>query len=137
MPIITRLLEILFKKDFEYSELFNGLVLFSWGVWFVLMDPFNSRAAAAYKAMSNQAPEWFWSLAFLVIGGLKLFGLFNEIWRLRLIVSMVAFIWWFYIFLLFVFTEVATFAVPTTLMFSLSAAWGHVRLAALRHLYEH
>jgi hypothetical protein len=73
---------------------------------------------------------------FFLMGSLKLYGLFKEYWKLRLIISMLAFLWWFYIFLLFAVSDYATFAVPTTFMFALSAAWGHVRIAAMRHLYE-
>jgi hypothetical protein len=128
--VTRRLWAVLFTKDFEYSELQNGAVMIMWGGWMLCFASTDQAFAAAIGVMNMLAPEGLWAGMFILIGMLKLYGLLWEVMFARRAASMLAFVYWFFIFLTLVTTSPYLFAVPVTLILSLSAVWGHIRLAA-------
>ncbi len=130
--VFGRLWAVLFTKDFEYSELQNGVVMTLWGLWMLLFTADDQAFSQAIAVLNSFAPEDVWSCMFIVIGLLKLYGLLWEVLKVRRAASMLAFVYWFYIFLALVSTSPQLFAVPISLTFALSAVWGHTRLSTMR-----
>lgn len=130
--VFGRLWAVLFTKDFEYSELQNGVVMTLWGLWMLVFADNDAAFSQAISIMSGVAPEDLWAAMFVAIGVLKLYGLLWDVLKVRRAASMLAFVYWFYIFLALVTTSPGLFAVPISLTFALSAVWGHARLSTLR-----
>lgn len=130
--VFGRLWAVLFTKDFEYSELQNGVVMTLWGLWMLAFSAEDQAFSQAISILNGIAPEDVWSTMFVSIGLLKLYGLLWEVLKVRRAASMLAFVYWFYIFLALVSTSPQLFAVPISLIFALSAVWGHTRLSTMR-----
>lgn len=130
--VLSRIRTILFAQDFEYSEFQNGVVMLLWGIWMLIFVNHDPAFSQAITILGDEAQEGLWATVFVAIGAYKLYGVLWEIRFARRAASMLAFVYWFYIFLTLVTTSPYLFAVPITLMFALSAVWGHIRLAALR-----
>jgi hypothetical protein len=130
--VFGRLWAVLFTKDFEYSELQNGVVMTLWGAWMLGFSDHDAAFSKAIGIMNDIAPEDLWAGMFVAIGMLKLYGLLWDVLAVRRAASMLAFVYWFYIFLALVTTSPQLFAVPVSLTFALSAVWGHTRLSTMR-----
>jgi hypothetical protein len=130
--IIRRIAAIAFRKDFEYAEFQGALVALGWGFWIFALHPFDQYQAGVYRLLAKQLPDAVWGGLFLVLGALQLYGLVFERWGIRRVVSMLAFVAWFYLFLAFLFSAPHILATPTTAMFAVGAAWGHLRISQMR-----
>ncbi len=130
-PVLLRIKEILLRRDIEYAELQACLLSVLWGVWLLFLNPFDDpRGQHLYGIMMSYAADEIWGTLFLVLGVLQLYALASNKPNERAIFMLFSFAWWSAIFLTQVVAVPSSMTVPTTFLFSLSSAWGFVRIAA-------
>ncbi len=127
---LGRLKEILFHRDIEYAELQACLLSLFWGLWLILFQPFDEPLLKyLYGLMSNFGPDEVWGGFFVMLGVGQTYALVTNYRALRASLMLVSFAWWSAIFLMLAFQVHGALSVPTTFLFSLSSAWGFVRVA--------
>lgn len=134
VTIWRRIVEFLFRSDLEYSEFQSCMMAFMWGLW-LTFNPIDHGVVYSslgvpptLDVLRGLFPTWLWSTWFLMLGTGHTIALAKRQWTARRFFSFVATITWLFVALYLGLTNVRMVAVPTTLFFSLGAAWGFWRL---------
>lgn len=124
---LQRLRAILFNRDFEFSELLNGVMATALGAWLLL--PFQTfTSTPTFGAMRDLAPEWLWGCGIVIIGLAQLVGLIADWWRWRRQVALASIFVWASLSTLVVFSNPASPDAAMYLVLSLSVGWAYLRL---------
>ncbi len=128
--LLSRLHDILWRRDIEYAEFQSCTIALLWGLWLLLFQPFDSPILQAiYGYMMSYAADEVWGVMFLVLGVGQTYALIVRNQPMRAGLMLLSFAWWSSIFLMQAVQTPGTLPVPTTFMFALSSAWGFVRIA--------
>lgn len=134
MSPLQRLHELLMEKDFEFTELFNGAIAFSWGLW--LIAPWSTfESSPAFIEMQKLAPEWIWGIIVSLFGGIQLTSLILNWWQCRRKSTLIMFISWVYISYLFITSNILS---TTTIIYpflAFSQVWAYLRMRIQNEQY--
>lgn len=125
---MTRLIEVILKKDFEFSELLSGLVLIGWSI--VLLMPWNTfESAHSFDAMAALLPESMWGLLLGWVGVTQVGALALSQYRVRLVSSLIACCTWVFIGIVIGWSNPQGLWIAIYPQLAASAAWSFWRLA--------
>lgn len=131
--LLERLKVILVSSDFIFTEFFNGLCLFLWGMWIALphWDTFNSTPT--FRAMAQlPLPENAQGFLIMCVGLSVLFGIFFGHRRLRKVAIFWSTLIWIFISTMFIDANYQSTATITYPMLALSGAWAYWRITVIR-----
>jgi hypothetical protein len=122
-----RLVWVLFRSDFDFSELLCGLAGALWGA-FLLLPQDTFASTPTFNSMELLAPEWAWGLAIMSGGLWQLASMSMEHHRSRRISALGGALTWAFISVLFALANIASTAVIIYPLLCLSATWAYWRL---------
>jgi len=125
--VVDRIIDLVYRRDFEYAELQGGWVALLWGLWLVV-----ARARAftddGWTHVGQVAPDGVWGLALALIGLGQLVSLVMRRYRCRRIFALAAAMVWAAMAVLLGMDKFYRLAVPSAGMFFVGAAWGYLRI---------
>lgn len=126
---LTRVWSLLRDYDFEFSELFTGLVAFWWGV--SLLNPlwlsFHNNGSV-YRLMDDIASENAWGAALFLLGAVQLTSLICEWWRVRRAAALLSCgLWGFMSYIVISNTPMAPISIFAP-SFLFASAWAYLRM---------
>ena len=134
MSPLQRLRELLMEKDFEFTELFNGAIAFSWGLW--LVAPWSTfDSSPTFIEMQKLAPEWIWGIIVFLFGTIQLISLILNWWQCRRKSTLIMSLTWVYISYLFI---TANSSSTTTIIYPFLASsqvWAYLRMRVKNERY--
>lgn len=123
--IFDRILFLVFKTSYEYSEFQNCCISLVWGIWLLLV-PFKVGGSA--ELLAQVIPNHVLSLIFLTLGTVHLYGLFYWNYHARRYCSFVEVCLWTGISAYLAKGNYHLLMVPTSAMFAMAAAVGYWRI---------
>jgi hypothetical protein len=127
MKLLDRLLDLVYRRDFEYAELQGGCIALLWGVW--LLNPWvRIFVDDGWNRAGGFAPERAWGAALGVIGLCQLLALLRMSYRWRRIGALSAAAVWLALGVLLAMERPYRLAVPSAWMFFIGASWGYLRI---------
>ena len=124
---IQRLRGLLLDYDFEFSELFGGVVAFSWGFWLLLPWPTFAKSPT-FAAMQELAPEWVWGLFICSLGATQLASLIASWWQWRRRSALGMCLVWVFISVMFWRANFSSTASVVYPFIALSQLWAYLRM---------
>lgn len=132
MRLTDRIIELVYRRDFEYAELQGGWVAILWGLW--LLNPWvDVFAVDGWRTVAGIAPDHIWGTALLVVGGGQLLGLLFRNYRCRRAFALSAAALWIAFGTLLGLDKPFRLTVPSCWMFFIGAAWGYLRIGMLKN----
>lgn len=131
--LLERLKAILVSSDFVFTEFFNGLTLFLWGVWIAspYWDTFNSTPT--FRAMAGlPLPENVQGFLIMCVGLSVLWGIVSGNRKLRKVSIFWSVLIWAFISAMFIDANYQSTATITYPMLALSGAWAYWRITVIR-----
>ena len=130
--ILQRFVELVLRRDIEYSEFQGALIAFSWGLW--MMNPWVDIFSTynGYRALADIAPDFYWGILLTLVGVCQLYGLVRRKYSYRRFFAFMAAVIWTFIAVLLALTSPFFLSVPTAFMFAVGAAWGYLRIGMSR-----
>ena len=125
--VVDRIIDLVYRRDFEYAELQGGWVALFWGLWLVVA---KARAFTddGWTHVGQVAPDRVWGLALALIGLGQLVSLVMRRYRCRRIFALAAAMVWAALGVLLGMDKFYRLAVPSAWMFFVGAAWGYLRI---------
>jgi hypothetical protein len=129
--LVDRLIDLIYRRDFEYAELQGGWVAILWGTW--LLNPWvRIFVDDGWNRVAGLAPEHAWGAALTVIGICQLVALLKESYRWRRLSALSAAAVWLSLGVLLAMERPYRLAVPSAWMFCIGASWGYLRIGMLK-----
>jgi hypothetical protein len=91
--VVDRLIDLVYRRDFEYAELQGGWVALFWGLWLVVA---KARAFTddGWTHVGQVAPDRIWGMALVLIGLGQLVSLVMRRYRCRRMFALAAAMVW-------------------------------------------
>jgi len=124
--LMDRVIDLVYRRDFEYAELQGGWVALLWGLW--LLNPWIDVFADGWTHIAAIAPDHVWGAALVVIGAGQLISLLLHQYACRRIFALSAAAMWMALGVLLGMDRFYRLAVPSSWMFFIGAAWGYLRI---------
>jgi len=125
--VVDRLIDLVYRRDFEYAELQGGWVALFWGLWLVVARA-GIFTAEGWHHVVAVAPDRVWGAALMMIGAGQLISLVFRQYRCRRIFALAAAMVWIALAVLLGMDKLFRLAVPSAGMFFVGAAWGYLRI---------
>ena len=124
---VDRIIDLVYRRDFEYAELQGGWVALFWGLWLVIA---KARAFTddGWTHVGQVAPDRVWGIALVLIGLGQLTSLVTRQYRGRRVFALAAAMVWAALAVLLGIDKLYRLAVPSAWMFFVGAAWGYLRI---------
>ena len=124
---VDRIIDLVYRRDFEYAELQGGWVALFWGLWLVIA---KARAFTddGWTHVGQVAPDRVWGVALVLIGLGQLVSLVTRQYRGRRVFALAAAMVWAALAVLLGIDKLYRLAVPSAWMFFVGAAWGYLRI---------
>jgi hypothetical protein len=126
-PPVLRLRDIILYSDLEFSELGTAWAALSTGCWIIAPWTDHDPNHPVFSILTHIAPIHAWAGLTLFIGSVQLLGLAWARLPMRLAGSLMAFILWMFITLLFTGVYHTSFHTPAYATLALMAGWAHLR----------
>lgn len=127
-----RLSLLMAHTDTAAVELLLALVDLGWAGWFLVVPTVMSAVPVLQKLASLVDSRWFWGALFLASGAARAVALYRCDVSTRKSVGLGACALWLVVAFESVAANVASPAVPTTLVLSAASAWLYWRLPCTR-----
>lgn len=115
------------RRNFEFAEVWIGLLSFAFGIFLLL--PFDSLdTAPAFMVMRQLAPEWAWGVWLLSSGVAQIGGLAVNHRRLRMLAGLSSFFLWCFVSLLVIIANPRAPAVVIYPGLAAAAGWSFLRI---------
>lgn len=130
--VVSRIVELVLRRDFEYSEFQGAVIATCWGLW--LLNPWYDVLVVSgnYRALAVYGPDHAWGALFLAIGFGQLAGVIFRFHEIRRWSAFLAALLWTFVAVLVARVSPFSLSVPTTSMFAVGAAWGYLRIGMSR-----
>lgn len=121
--ILIRIIEIIYKDDFEYSEFQGASIALVWGIWLLIPD-YPECIQSLINAVQYLR---FLGVVSIILGMCQMSALVFGKLKYRRIASFWAVLFWVYNFVIVASQNWRLVTAPLLFMFALGAAWGYWR----------
>lgn len=132
--LVDRLVDLVYRRDFEYSEFQGALLAIVWGSW--MLNPWANVFGEGWRYVAAVAPDQAWGAAFLLCGLGQLAGLLFHRYGARRLFALCGAILWLFTSALLGMERVFHLAFPTTAIFFIGASWGYLRIGMTRKAHK-
>jgi hypothetical protein len=127
---LSRVHDILWRRDIEYAEIQGSLLSLLWGVWLFhsYYDKSNSERSFTYDSLLKVCPHEVWGSIFILVGAVQFAGLLFASYRMRRVGTLLATMLWLFVGSLLAMDEWHMLTCPTVFAFAVGSGWGFIRI---------
>lgn len=134
---LARLIEIVTRTNFDYSEFQGAMLAIGWGIWF-LIPTFSHYVYPPHTVpaiLVDVFPAPAMGIVAVILGGLQVGALLRNRPPWRRVACLGACTYWTFCWILVVQGDWRLAPVPLLFLFSLGAGWAFIRLQISAHVH--